>query len=143
MKKFILFLLIFCLCGCNYKELDKMGLKGINQDNIDKYIKYTQQEIGVKKKTPVEQLNDDQAKRHQEIVNYFKNLNNQEIASKIVDESLTIFKGKEFVQTGKTLVIAATPFAQTIAEDKLDTRNIVDMLREFVKTVDAETLDFG
>ena len=76
-----------------------------------------------------------------EIVNYFKNLNNQEIASKIVDESLTIFKGKEFVQTGKTLVIAATPFAQTIAEDKLDTRNIVDMLREFVKTVDAETLD--
>ena len=55
-----------------YKELDKMGLKGINQDNIDKYIKYTQQEIGVKKKTPVEQLNDDQAKRHQEIVNYFK-----------------------------------------------------------------------
>ena len=72
-----------------------------------------------------------------EIVNYFKNLNNQEIASKIVDESLTIFKGKEFVQTGKTLVIAATPFAQTIAEDKLDTRNIVDMLREFVKTVDA------
>lgn len=55
-----------------YKELDKMGLKGINQSNIDKYIKYTQQEIGVKKKTPVEQLNDDQAKRHQEIVNYFK-----------------------------------------------------------------------
>ncbi len=76
-----------------------------------------------------------------EIVNYFKNLNNQEIVNKIVDESLTIFKGKEFVQTGKTLVIAATPFAQTIAEDKLDTRNIVDMLHEFVKTVDAVKMD--
>lgn len=55
-----------------YKELDKMGLKGINQKNLDKYINYTQNEYKVRKEDPLSKLNDDNQKRHEEIVNYFK-----------------------------------------------------------------------
>ena len=86
-------------------------------------------------------INDFVSMTNKEIITYFEMLNNQAVASDIVDRSLTLFKGKAFVQEGKTLVIAASPFAQTIAEDKIDSRSIVDMLKEYVKTVDAVKLD--
>ncbi len=44
MKKFILFLLIFCLCGCNYKELDKIAITvGCGLEKVDDGYKVTVQ----------------------------------------------------------------------------------------------------
>lgn len=44
MKKFILFLLIFCLCGCNYKELDKIAITvGCGLEKVDDGYKVTAQ----------------------------------------------------------------------------------------------------
>lgn len=44
MKKFILFLLIFCLCGCNYKELDKIAITvGCGLEKVDDGYKLTVQ----------------------------------------------------------------------------------------------------
>ena len=97
--------------------------------------------ISFKEKTKQKMYEDFVSFDNEEILGYFKNLSHQQIASNIVDDSLTLFRGKEFVQNGKTLVIAASPFAQTIAEDKIDSRSIVDMAKEFVRNVDAVKLD--
>lgn len=50
------------------------------------------------------------------------------LASKIVDNSLTLVKGKNFYPNKKTLVIATEPFVTTIAEDEVSTRSIVDAI---------------
>lgn len=121
------------------KLLEKAVLKGeLSEDLIDEKVERI---LSYKEKTKNKVVEDFVSITNEEILSYFQLLNNQEVASEIVDRSLTLFKGKSFVQNGTTLVIAASPFAQTIAEDKLDSRNIVDMIREYVKTVDAEKLD--
>lgn len=119
--------------------LEKAVLKGeISEDLIDEKVERV---LTFKEKTREKMYEDFLSLSNDEIISYFKMLDNQAIASDIVDRSLTLFKGKAFVQNGKTLVIAAAPFAQTIAEDKIDNRSIVDMIREFAPTIDAEKLD--
>lgn len=54
--------------------------------------------------------------------------NHRALASKIVDESLTLVKGKNIYLNKKTLVITTEPFATTIAEDKLSSRSIGDAI---------------
>ena len=121
------------------KLLEKAVLKGdLPEELVDEKVERI---LTYKEKTKQKMIDDFVNLTNQEILSYFELLNNQAIASDIVDRSLTLFKGKAFVQEGKTLVIAASPFAQTIAEDKLDTKSIVDMVREYVPTVDAERLD--
>jgi len=119
--------------------IESAVLKGeISEDLIDEKVERI---LSYKEKTKNKVMEDFVLLTNEEIIQYFKFLNNQEIANDIVDRSLTLFKGKAFVQNGRTLVIAASPFAQTIAEDKIDSRSIVDMIKEYVKTVDAEKLD--
>ena len=121
------------------KLLEEAIKKGeLSEEVIDEKVERI---LEYKEKTRQKLYDDFVSLTEEEVLGYFKNLSNQEIANNIVDESLTQFRGKPFVQRGKTLVIAATPFAQTIAEDRLDSRNIVDMVREFVKGIDAEKLD--
>lgn len=121
------------------KAIEKAVLKGeLSEELIDEKVERI---LSYKEKTKQKIVEDFVNLTNNEIISYFKMLNNQEIASEIVDRSLTLFKGKAFVQEGKTLVIAAAPFAQTIAEDKLDSRSIADMVKEYVKTVDVEKLD--
>ena len=50
-------------------------------------------------------------------------------AQDIVDKSLTLVKGENIKLGRKTLVIAAEPFATTIAEDKLSSRSIGDAIK--------------
>ncbi len=119
--------------------LEKAVIKGdLPEELVDEKVERI---LTYKEKTKQKMIDNFVMLTNQEILSYFELLNNQAIASDIVDRSLTLFKGKPFVQNGKTLVIAASPFAQTIAEDKLDTKSIVDMVKEYVKTVDAERLD--
>ena len=121
------------------KLIEKAVLKGeISEDLIDEKVERI---LSYKEKTKEKVMNDFVSFTNEEIIQYFKLLNNQEVASDMVDRSLTLFKGKAFVQNGRTLVIAASPFAQSNAEDKIDSRNIVDMIKEFAQTVDAEKLD--
>ena len=121
--------------------LEKSVLNGeLSEDLIDEKV---QRILSYKEKTKEKMYSDFLTLNNEEIISYFKMLDNQAIANEIVDRSLTLFKGKAFVQNGRTLVIAASPFAQTIAEDKLDNRSIVDMIKEFAPTIDAEKLDLN
>ena len=121
------------------KLLEQAVLKGeLSEDLIDEKVTRI---LSYKEKTREKIENDFISLTNEETATYFKMLDNQAVASDIVDRSLTLFKGKAFVQDGRTLVIAASPFAQSIAEDKIDSRSIVDMVKEYVKTVDAEKLD--
>lgn len=68
---------------------------------------------------------------------YFDDEKNKVIAQAIVDQSLTLVKGQRFMLTDKTLLLATTPYATTIAEDKLDPRNIIDMVKNEIPELDA------
>lgn len=121
------------------KLLEKAVLEGdIPESVIDEKVERI---LEYKEKTKQRVMDNFINLSNEEILNYFKYLNNYEVSSRIVDDSLTLYKGKAFIQTGKTLVIAANPFAQTIVEDEFDSRNIVDNVKEYVKNVDAVTFD--
>ena len=69
---------------------------------------------------------------------YFNNnQNNRDIAQKIVDDSLTLIKGEPYKEKGKTLLLAPVPYATTIAEDKLDSRNILDSVKTEIPEIDC------
>ena len=53
----------------------------------------------------------------------------KELASKVVDNSFTKVRGKDYYPNKKTLVIATEPYATTIAEDQVSKRSIVDMIK--------------
>lgn len=123
------------------KLIEEAVKKGeISEELIDEKVERI---LAYKEKTKEKLSKDFLALTNEEILGYFNTLNNQAFASKMVDHSLTLFRGEEFVQEGKTLVIAAAPFAQTIVEDKIDTRSIYDMVKEYVKSVDAVKLDLN
>lgn len=65
----------------------------------------------------------------------------KEIAQKIVDDSLTLVKGKNISLYKKTLVICAEPFATTIAEDELNVRSIASVIKEQKIGVDVEKIE--
>lgn len=71
---------------------------------------------------------------------YFNNANHKTIAQQIVDDSLTLIKGKRFLPYGKILVCATKPFATTIVEDKLDTRSIIDVINHEIPNIDTMQL---
>lgn len=62
---------------------------------------------------------------------------NKDLASKIVDLSLTKVRGKDLYINKKTLVVATEPFAMTIAEDELSDRSIVSAIKENNVNVDT------
>lgn len=74
---------------------------------------------------------------------YFEETKNKDIAQEIVDSSLTLVSGKNFYLYGKTLLVAPTPFATTIAEDRLDTRNIIEVVKRELPMVDTYNLSIN
>lgn len=62
------------------------------------------------------------------------------LATKIVDESLTLVKGKNIDISKKTLVITTEPFATTIAEDELSNRSIGSAIKEAKLSMDVERI---
>ncbi len=61
---------------------------------------------------------------------YFPNVANRKKAQEITIASLTCIKGERFFLKDRTLLIATAPFATTIAEDKMDTRNVIEAVRK-------------
>lgn len=68
---------------------------------------------------------------------YFENNEGHQIAQGIVDDSLTLVKGEVYKPLGKTLLLATVPFATTIVEDELDTRNILDAVKREIPEIDC------
>lgn len=68
---------------------------------------------------------------------YFKTNQNYKVAQEIVDNSLTLVRGENFQLKDKTLLLATIPFATTIAEDQLDTRNILDAVKQEIPEIDC------
>ena len=78
----------------------------------------------------------------EEIIDFFNSRSVcQEFAQDVCDKSLTLLRGKNINLKGKSLVIATMPYATTIAEDKLNSRSVIDMVKAFVKDVDTITID--
>lgn len=74
---------------------------------------------------------------NQDNLSYFENKKHQEIAQGIVDKSLTLVKGDVFKLQGKTLLLATVPFATTIVEDELDSRNILEAVKREIPQIDC------
>ena len=66
---------------------------------------------------------------------------NNELAQKIVDHSLTKVLGENVKLTNKTLVVAPIAVARTIIEDEFDDRNLAKVLRKEFK--DLDVLEFS
>ena len=65
---------------------------------------------------------------------------NKQLASLIVDESLTKVLGNDAKLTDKTLIIAPVAYAKTIIEDEFDERNLAKVLRKEFTSVDVREL---
>ena len=65
---------------------------------------------------------------------------NKQLASLIVDESLTKVLGNDAKLTDKTLIIAPVAYAKTIIEDEFDERNLAKVLRKEFPSVDVREL---
>ncbi|MFA6890416.1 MAG: beta-N-acetylhexosaminidase, partial [Bacilli bacterium] len=70
-----------------------------------------------------------------ENIQYFPHLPHKKIAEDITLSSLTCVKGERFFLKDRTLLIATAPFAMTIAEDKMDTRNVIEAVRRQIPDI--------
>lgn len=128
------------------KALEQAVLNGeISEKAIDEKV-----ERILKLKSSIEkQMYDKFLNRSEDdIVSYFNNLeDNKKFARKVVEESVTLVKGKNFnlkeqLNKGrKVLVIGTSPYATTIAEDELNPRSILDNIKKEVKDVDTLTIE--
>ena len=80
------------------------------------------------------------SKSFDEVIGDIDNVSHKKVASEIVDNSLTLVKGKNIYLNKKTLVIAAEPFATTIAEDELNVRSIGAVIKEHKLACDVEKI---
>lgn len=70
-------------------------------------------------------------KDNDELAEFFNHIeDNKKEAQRISDEALTLYRGVPYIYNKKTLVIGNVPFASTIAEDKLNNKNLLQLLKE-------------
>ena len=65
---------------------------------------------------------------------------NNQLAQKIVDNSLTLVKGENVNLTDNSLIIAPVAMAKTIIEDEFDDRNLAKVLRKEFANLDIREL---
>lgn len=80
-------------------------------------------------------------KTFEEVEHIIDNKEHKALSQQIVDDSLTLVKGKNIYLNEKTLVIATEPFATTIAEDELNVRSISSVLKEQKVPCDVEKIE--
>ncbi len=135
-------------CVCHTLERQIGALKAIEEaikngelsmEIIDeRVLRVIEYKLSIKEKTDSDFLN----LNDEEISKYFKKINeHKEKAQEVCDASLTLAYGKPFEKVGKTLVIGNVPFASTIAEDKLNSRNAIDMIKDQCKGVETLFVD--
>ena len=79
----------------------------------------------------------------EKITKYFdENIENKKFAYDVVENSITVVKGKRFKleKDIKTLVIGTSPYATTIAEDKVNPRSIIDNINKEIPELDCITI---
>ena len=70
-------------------------------------------------------------KDNDELAEFFNHIeDNKKEAQRISDEALTLYRGVPYKYNKKTIVIGNVPFASTIAEDKLNNKNLLQLLKE-------------
>ena len=79
-------------------------------------------------------------KTFEDVVNIVDDQEHKDLATKIVDESLTLVQGRDLDINKKTLVITTEPFATTIAEDELSNRSIGSAIKEAKINMDVERI---
>jgi len=124
------------------KALEEAVLNGeIDEKLIDEKVERILKAKEEIKKQMMEQF---YQKQTEEIVSYFDHIEeNKKFAREIVENSITIVKGKRFKldNTKKTLVIGTSPYATTIAEDKVNPRSIIDNINKEIKELDTITIE--
>lgn len=94
------------------------------------------------KEESYEQLKDSfYGKTFEDVKDIIDNEEHKKLSQLIVDNSLTLVKGKNILLNKKTLVIATEPFATTIAEDELNVRSIASVLKENKIDCDVEKIE--
>ncbi len=101
---------------------------------IERILKYKEKVLETTTNNFINNLNN---------LDYFKDDSNRDFALKVVLDSFTLYKGERFLPYGKTIVIATSPFATTIAEDELSKRNIIDAIRIEIPEFDTYKLEFN
>ncbi len=76
-----------------------------------------------------------------DVENIINNPEHKKYVETIVDESLTLVKGKNIYLNKKTLVVATEPFATTIAEDELNVNSIGVCLKQTNANCDVEIIN--
>ena len=111
----------------------KLSIKELDE-KVERILKYKEKVFMTTKTNFIDNDNN---------LEYFNNDVNRLLASSIVDDSFTIFRGERFLPYGKTLVVATSPFATTIAEDELSKRNIIDAVKKEIPEFDTYKLEFN
>lgn len=125
---------IACVCHTLERQINTLKAleEAINNGTIDIKIIDERVERILNAKSKIEKLMNEEFynKSVDELVEYFNNIDDhKEIAQQVSDEALTLYKGSAYKYNKNTLLIGNVPFASTIAEDKLNSRNLLDVLR--------------
>lgn len=117
------------------KEIEKMIENGeIKEEEIDKKVERI---LKYKEKT-IDALNKYfYGKTFDDIKIVVNDKESKDKCFDIVRKSLTIYKGELIKQNKKTLVLAPLPFASTIVEDKISSRNLLLEIKKECFGVDA------
>lgn len=82
-------------------------------------------------------------KSFEDVVSVIDNEDHKKVSSQIVDDSLTLVKGKNISLSKKTLVISTEPFATTNAEDELNVRSIYSVVKDSKIDVEVEKIQIN
>ena len=133
---------IACVCHSLDRQINTLKKieEAVNAGIIDISTIDERVERILKAKEKIEKLMNDEfyMKNSDELVEYFNHIEeHKKTAQRISDEALTLYNGTAYKYNANTLLIGNVPFASTIAEDKLNSRNLLDLVRYEIKDMDV------
>ena len=139
---------IACVCHSLDRQINTLKKieEAVNAGIIDISTIDERVERILKAKEKIEKLMNDEfyMKNSDELVEYFNHIEeHKKTAQRISDEALTLYNGTAYKYNANTLLIGNVPFASTIAEDKLNSRNLLDLVRYEIKDMDVLELDIN
>ena len=139
---------IACVCHSLERQVNSLRAleEAINEGKIKMEVIDERVERILKIKESISSIMDAEFynKNETELASYFDGIaKHKEASQEISDTALTLYKGKLFENKGKSLLIGNVPFASTIAEDKLNSRNLLEMARLELKNFDVLEIDLN
>ena len=125
---------IACVCHSLDRQINTLKKieEAVNAGIIDISTIDERVERILKAKEKIEKLMNDEfyMKNSDELVEYFNHIEeHKKTAQRISDEALTLYNGTAYKYNANTLLIGNVPFESTIAEDKLNSRNLLELVR--------------